>query len=78
MSLCKSLNIRTSKTVSLYKSNFEFQADLRVGDMILAVNTESFMSVTYDEVINSFESSDPPNRGHNFSLVNPIDGIGTS
>jgi hypothetical protein len=27
-----------------------FQAELKVGDMILAVNTESFLTVSYDEV----------------------------
>lgn len=27
-----------------------FQANLRVGDMILAVNTESFLTITYEEV----------------------------
>jgi hypothetical protein len=29
---------------------FKIQAELRVGDMILAVNTESFLSVSYEEV----------------------------
>ncbi len=30
---------------------FNLQAGLRVGDMILAVNTESFLTVNYDEVM---------------------------
>ena len=30
---------------------FLFQAELKVGDMVLAVNTESFLTVSYDEVI---------------------------
>ena len=31
--------------------NLFFQAKLKVGDMMLAVNTESFLDITYDEVI---------------------------
>ncbi len=34
----------------IQQNSLAFKANLKVGDMILAVNTESFLTVTYDEV----------------------------
>ena len=57
--MCKNVQPNVQKFSKLqalsaqsYKSyaRFLFQSGLKVGDMILAINTETFLGISYDEV----------------------------
>ena len=48
--ILKQLSFRIYYVITKLYWSFLFQAKLKVGDMILAVNTESFLDITYDEV----------------------------
>ena len=44
------LIIYGSRDVAIILYFFQLKAKLKVGDMLLAVNTESFLTINYDEV----------------------------